>query len=64
MASGMWPDSEIFMHNHQMDCRFRILVLGKVRGRDGTYRGYIDAHDHNSDSLGNLHSSVLSSMSI
>ena len=27
----MRTDPEITMNNHQTDCRFRILVLGKVR---------------------------------
>ena len=31
MASGMRSDPELFMNNHRIDCRFRILVLGKVR---------------------------------
>ena len=29
-ASGTPSDPKMFMNNHQLDCRFRILVLGKV----------------------------------
>ena len=58
-ATGARSAPKIFMNNHQVDCSFRILVLGKVSA-DAMARFGINYH--NSVSPGNLRSSTPSSV--